>query len=358
MNMKSRKLALMRRAGLTLAVCALMTLNLAPGSAAFGETRVAQDLEALIEALDAGGAVQIPPGEYVLSEPLVVEKPVQITMDQGAVLVADWSGDRSDAVLRLAPGSEGSELRGVRIDGGGNRLQGLRLQNVSDIRICGLQISDTGEQGVWVQGSERVVIQNARLEHTQTHEETSQSGAVRVNGSNDVVIERAHVWDSGGKGIAFGNSSRCVVRDSTVHDTQRDAGCGIYFNNAHDNLVDGCHVIDPQGNALKISRRSSGIKVRNTTLNKERGVGTTLFIQGGLDSQVTGSRLSCRLDRNTVQVSEHPIENVGGPAQRNLIMGNHIESVEGRFFGEGGDVSGNVYEGNIEKRLDDADETE
>ena len=103
---------------------------------------------------------------------------------------------------------------------------------------------------------------------------------------------------------------------------------------------------------------SSGIKVRDCTLNKERGVGTTLFIQGGLDSQVTGSRLISRLRRNTVQISEHPLENVGGPAQRNLILGNHIESAEGRFFGEGGEVSGNVYEGNIEVRSGDAEPSE
>jgi len=319
------------------------------------EPQAVQNVEALTEALDAGGAIRVLPGEYVLTSPLVVEKPVQMVMDRDAVLIADWSGDRSDAVLRLAPGSEESELRDVRIDGGGNRLQGVRLQDVSDIRISDLSVSDIGEQGLWVEGSERVVIQDAHLEGTQLHEDTSQSGAVRVNGSTDVIIQRAHVWESGGKGISFGDSRRCVVRDSTVHDTQRDAGDGIYFNNAHDNLVEGCHVIDPQGNALKISRRSSGIKVRDCTLSKERGVGFTLFIQGGLDCQVTGSRLISRLDRNTVQVSEHPIENVGGPARRNLIMGNHIESTEGRFFGEGGDVSGNVYEGNIEVHADNAD---
>ncbi|GEM_PF-4650381 len=355
MNRKPGTDSIARKAGIALAIFALAALQRAPEAVACGEVRVVEDVETLIAALEAGGAVRIPPGEYVLRGPLVVEQSVQIVMERGAVLVAAWSGGRSDAVLSLVPGSEGSELRGVRIDGGGNRLQGLRLQDVGDIRISDLSVSEVGEQGVWVQGSERVVIQDARLERTQTHEETSQSGAVRISGSTDVVIERAQVWDSGGKGIAFGNSSRCVVRDSTVHDTQRDAGCGIYFNNAHDNLVQGCHVIDPQGNALKISRRSSGIKVRDCTLNKERGVGTTLFIQGGLDSQVTGSRLISRLRRNTVQISEHPLENVGGPAQRNLILGNHIESAEGRFFGEAGEVSGNVYEGNLEVHSDDGE---
>lgn len=349
---------IVRKAGVALPLLALTALHLLPEAAAFDAARIVNNVEQLTEALRDGGAVRVAPGDYVLTGPLMVNRRVQLAMDHGAVLTAAWSGTAADAVLLLDAGADGSELRGVRIHGDGNRLRGLRLLNVSDVRITDLHITDVGEQGVWVDRGARIVLQDVRLERTQTHEETGQSGAIRINGSTDVIVERAQVWATGGKGIAFAASRRCVVRDSTVHETLRPAGCGIYFNNAHDNLVLGCHVIDPQGNALKISRRSSGIKVRDCALHKSRGVGTTLFIQGGLECQVTGSRLVSELDRNTVQISGHPIAGVGGPALRNLVVGNLIASPTGRFFGEGSNTGDNMYANNLEIRPDEPEEAE
>ena len=317
------------------------------------EAAVPQDVAALRAALAAGGAVRLPPGRYLVSQPLVVTRRVDLVLAPGAVLLADWTGGPAEAVVRLEPEADGSRLSGLTIDGQGHRVQGLRLRNVADVQIADLLITDTGSEGVWLAGCRRILIQDARLKRTQTYEGVGHAGALRVQDSSDVVVQRVQVWASGGKGVAFGRSRRCVAKDSTVHDTQRDPGDGFYFNNSHDCTVVRCHVLDPQGNGLKISRRSSRINVRDCRLFKERGVGFALFIQGGLDCQVTGNHLINRTSRATLRVHEHPLANVGGPALRNLITGNHLFSPEGDFFGQAGEVRDTVYRDNIEIRQDE-----
>jgi len=313
-----------------------------------GDIRRPISAEDLRLAIAAGGVIHVAAGNYVVTEALVADRPISLVMEPGALIVVDWSNSRTASALRLTAGADGSQLTGVRIDGQGNSIRGVTVENVTDVRIKDLFVTDTGHQGLWIQSCQRVIVQDVFLTRTQTHEDAN-AGAIRTQNSSDVVIERARVDQTGGKGIAFGNSRRCVVRDSTVQRTELDAGDGIYFNNSHDCLVIGSHVIDPQGNALKISRRSSRIMVRDCVLRKEnRGVGRTLFIQGGLDNQVSGSHLIGRHRGSTVQVSGHPRENVGGPALRNRIHGNHIVSEAGIFFGEGSDARDSVYEDNIE----------
>lgn len=308
--------------------------------------------EELRLAIAAGGAIHVAAGEYVTKEPLVADQPIHLVMDPGALIVVDWGESSREAALRLTAGADGSKLIGVRIDGQGNAIRGVLLEHVSDVRIMDLFITDTGHQGLWLQSCERITVQDARLTRTQTHE-GSAAGAIRASGSSDIVIERAQIHETGGKGIGFGGSRRCVVRDSSVHRTEHDAGDGIYFNNSHDCLVIGSQVTDPQGNALKISRRSSRIMVRDCVLRKEeRGVGRTLFIQGGLDNQVSGSHLIGHHKGSTVQIAGHPMENVGGPALRNMIHSNHIVSKTGMFFNESSGTRDNVYQGNIELQTD------
>ena len=315
---------------------------------------VVEDVAALRSAVGQGGPIYVQPGTYRLSQPLAIETPVHLVMDREARFVADWDNQPSQGVVYVTRGADGSRLDGIRIDGNGNRLQGIRLANVADVQLKNLEIVNLGEQGIMVSGSQRVLIQDVHLERTQTHDDTSQIGAVRVASSRDVVIERVHVHDTGGKGIAFGNSRRCVLRDSVVHDTQRDAGDGIYFNNSHHISVYRCTVLDPQGNALKISRRSSHIRVRDCWLEQHRGVGVGLFIQGGIKCHVTDSRIQNERGGNAVQVSQHPLKGAGGPAVDNVIVGNHLVSSRGHFFGEGAEnVRGTVVANNVYVRPED-----
>ncbi len=333
----------------------------------------APNTQALRDAIADGGEVWLAPGTYVLDEPLVIDRQVQFTAAPGAVLIGNWDrygeghptgiefAGTWNAVVRVLTGADGSVLRGLSIDGQGKKLHGIQIgayEEVGedsyawigphDVEISNMHVTDTGEYGIFVIGGDRAVIRDSLVERTQLDEESGQGGAIRVSRSDDSLIERVRIREVGGKGIAAGTTRRLTVRDSTVYQTLRLAGDGIYFGyNAHDGLVSGCRVFDPAGNAFKSSRRSSGVTIENSVFIKHnRGVGNAFRIQGGRDNTIRDNIIVAHGSGSSISVSDHPHETQGGPAVDNVFLNNQVVNPSGNYLGDSG--TGTIYTGNVE----------
>ncbi len=177
---------------LLLFICLIGVPSLARGAPA-GEIF---DLQAAIDAAEAGSVLTIPPGRYVGA--LVVEKPLHLLGETGANgerTVIDGDGRGSVLVIRAS----GATVENVVVRNSGNAIDkedaGIVVEQAEDVQLIGNRLEEVlyGIKGVQ---AKRLVLRNNHI----------------VGRSLDVARR--------GDGIRLWQSENCLVEGNTVEQTR------------------------------------------------------------------------------------------------------------------------------------------
>ncbi|CAM4411535.1 right-handed parallel beta-helix repeat-containing protein [Paenibacillus tarimensis] len=192
------------------------------------------DLEAIARAAGkaaevSGGVVYFPPGEYVITDTLMITRPMKL------------AGAGKDAsVIRLTK----------------ENVDAVKVQGTKDVTISHLQVRD--------------IINRGQGENTGIH----------LYASHNCVVEHVRVYNSDDSGIRVGYGKFEVSRSCRILNCQiekTNGGSGIEVMRAADTLVHGCTIRDSLQHGVRLCGSSGSI----VTSNRISGSGSSdISIQG------------------------------------------------------------------------------
>lgn len=267
------------------------------------------DLHAAVAGATAGSTVRVPAGQY--RGPLVIDKPLTLIADEGAVIDAAGEGDvvritAADVTfrgftLRNTGSSLDRENAGISVSAARATLVNNRLEDVLF--------------GIYLRQSPGSVIRGNEI-GGKDFDIARRGDAIRLWYSPDVVIEDNRVTRS--RDVVMWFSKGVQVRRNHV-----TAGrYGLHFMYADENVLEDNHV---QGNSVgAFLMYSRNLVLRGNTFADNRGssgYGLGLKEMDGLratDNRIIGNRVGIFLDNSPRQMDiTHELE-------RNLIAYNDI----------------------------------
>lgn len=199
-----------------------------------------------LRAASPGDDIRVAPGRY--RETLVVDRPVRVVGEPGAVIDG---GGRGDVITVAAPGAS---IEGMVITGSGRRLE-------------------EDHAGVKVR-ADRVVLRRNRLEgNVHGIYLLSVSGAV-VEG-NEIEGDPRRAMEDRGDGIHLFDSHGNVLRKNRI----RRARDGVYLDSSGNNRVEGNEATDLRFGIHSMNSRAN--RIEGNTLARDV-VGAALMLSHGL----------------------------------------------------------------------------
>lgn len=290
----------------------------------FGAVVGADAYTAIQEALDLGGAVYVPPGDWTVSQTL------KITLD-GTCLFGAVAGTR-DGATQAAPGSRIRAAAGFAAD-----TDLIRVQRAADDRPLGaIQLRDLNLDGGSLAGI-GVLLRASQATVNNVHIWQCTTAALKVQGYASPAWD---TYDSRFTNCLFGNSVDGVVLSNNSADTHF-TNC-IMLNNSNDGLVvrgasgqfTACHFYASGRHDIFFDGGGSRSKFANC---KIEGSGSHLVnidtTNGGYsDIQFTGCGFSSIAQTSATNTFDYVI--IQGPssigAGRTLFAGNNF-NVKGGF---------------------------
>jgi polygalacturonase len=216
---------------------------------------------------DAGGTVNVPPGDYLI-DPLVgvqLRSRMHLALAPGARLFAK-PNDAERAYVLNARGVEDLEISGGRLIGDRHGHRGT-----------------TGEwgHGIALRGTDRVTIRDIHVSSCWGDGISIGSNKVgsRLVPSHDVVIERVECVGNRRQGLTIGRSRRVRVYDSSFIDTGGTLpGAGIDVEPdpgefARDVVIARCVARGNEGPGIVLYKLVSDATVRDCLIESNRGYG-------------------------------------------------------------------------------------
>lgn len=229
-------------------------------------------LAAAIAEAGPGGEVVLAAGVHHISSTVMVDIPVSIVGEDGAILESATSSLETglyvvEAALHIK-GADGASVRNLTIQApaGATANTGIMIESSTDVKIMDNQII-AHQQGILIHQGDRAILKRNAIQIVSdpNYEGVVESGIVVINGKHVNVKDNwvsgasIGIWVSDENGDASGNTTQgnglgfvlCHPRGFSISDAYVEAaisatGWHIYQNNSVGNLwvylvVDGCN---------------------------------------------------------------------------------------------------------------------
>jgi len=207
------------------------------------------NLQAAIDAVDVGGMIFIPKGEYTFKQ--------QVNVNKNRIVIA---GESSESILKFNP--LGSDRRMFLVDGSVDNVtfQNFTVQNTSTtagmrafvvsagataLNWYDVFITDFNLHGInLATGVHYIRIKNCRFLRTRDTSSTGLGKSILIEGSNDVVIEdnrfaQNDVSISIGGGTKINVSKNTFESDGDSNNTLTSNGYLLSFSSTNNLLLEG-----------------------------------------------------------------------------------------------------------------------
>jgi hypothetical protein len=282
---------------------------------------VTDDTSAIQTALNAGGAVFIPSGTYIVSD-------LSISVD-GTTLM----GVGYDSVLKRDPNAVGS-IRVIRVNKGGAKY--LSDITIKDIRVDGSKAT-AGEytlenEGIDADNTERLTIQNCWIHDCG-------QDAIDVDGGNiGLIIQNNRIYDNAGNGIHTYGVKNGDISNNWIY----NGGDGWDFA-THNGVIAEPRainfIVDPDTGLTSDERRPerntvSGNKIDNYSIGIGIDSDTAIdcVVSNNVISNIygtTGVGINIQGERTKVvanQIYTCTEQGIKISGAEHLITGNHVEA--------------------------------
>ncbi|MBC8868199.1 MAG: right-handed parallel beta-helix repeat-containing protein [Planctomycetes bacterium] len=289
------------------------------------------DLQAAFDAVPmTGGLVKLPPGDFRLTEPLVLERPeTRIEGAGAATKLINCNQEGKPALIVRPPNLADNprafvwrvQLADFRICGDPNCIDakssepksgdGLLAQRVNEIYIEGLSVDHNGGHGInLVDCLEDARVCNSIMTYNR------QAG-LNILGAHDIVVN-ANQFEENNDAVLCIKVCNLCMNGNNIDDHLRH---GVVIETTYGSVLSGNMIEECQGTAVVLDRDCHGITVSANVIAHNFG--------GGVDLR---DAWGCTVSANTFTVDEVRGVVVGPDSGRITITGNNFSD---RYIGEG-----------------------
>lgn len=288
----------------------------------------AADFATLQAALDAvpvsGGLVHIPPGQYKISQPLVISTAETRIVGAGAashIINENTDGQPailikpSDAALAADPKARlwRVQVADLRISGTDKSGDGLRAEFIQEIYLQGLSIDQNGGNGINLLSCfENPRIANCMLTY-------NADCGLRIFDCHDIIVSANH-FEENQDALHCADSFNLCATGNNIDDHLRH---GIVIENTYGSVVSGNMIEECNGTAIILDRDCYGITLSSNVIAHH--------LEGGIDLR---DAHGCNIAANTFTIAHQFSVRVGPNSGRHAISANTFCNT---YIGDGKD---------------------
>lgn len=279
------------------------------------------DLQAALDAVpDSGGVVLIPPGNYIITEPLVLSKDNTRLQGSGAVTRIINKNETSQPALIVKSGNRQIwriELANFRVSGNRKSGDGIYLEKVQELLITDLAVDHNGQHGIHM----NLCTENPRIAHCNITY-NAQTG-LYIYGGHDIVVN-GNEFEENQDALRLIDGFNLTMTGNNIDDHLRH---GVVIENVYGSVISGNMIEECQGTAIILqapeapaNRHCYGFAVSSNVIAHNLG--------GGIE--LTGA-WGCSVSANTFTlIHKHSIL-VGPGSGRITITGNNFGNSHGKL---------------------------
>jgi parallel beta-helix repeat protein len=288
-------------------------------------------LQAAFDAVPmTGGLVRLPPGDFRLSEPLVLERPeTRIEGAGAATRLVNCNGEGKPALIVRPPDLAANpkafvwrvQLADFRICGDPDAIDakstqptsgdGLLAQRVNEIYIEGLSVDHNGGHGINLVDC----LEDARVcDSIMTY---NRQAGLNILGAHDIVLS-ANQFEENHDAVLCIKVCNLTMNGNNLDDHLRH---GVVIETTYGSVLSGNMIEECQGTAVVLDRDCHGITISANVIAHNFG--------GGVDLR---DAWGCTVSANTFTVDEVRAVVVGPDSGRITITGNNFSD---RYIGDG-----------------------
>lgn len=294
-----------------------------PGARPVIEAAEFPSLQAALDALpEEGGLVRLPPGHFVINQPLIIGKQDVSLVGSGTATHIENANEEGKPALWIAhpeaqQGSRKAEHRlwrvrvaHLRITGNEKSGPGIAAIGVNELFVDGVTVSENGGDGILLdQCYEDPRICNSLITY---------NGRVGVNlkGCHDIVVS-ANQFEENEDALHCTDGFNLCMTGNCVDDHLRH---GVVIENTYGSVVSGNMIEECHDAAVLLDRDCYGIAISaNVIAHNGRGV-------------VLGDAHGCAVSANALTIMQNAAVEAHAQCDRIAITGN---SFSDSYIGEG-----------------------
>ena len=280
-------------------------------------------LQAALDSLpESGGVVYLPPGDYELSEPLIVRTPETRIEGAGPSTHLINKNTEGKPALHVRPDAyaENRRARMWRVQIGNFRLSGndksgdgVLCEGIQEVFIQGLSVDHHGGNGITLDNcyedprvSDSILTYNAKA-------------GLNILACHDIVVNANH-FEENQDAVRCLDSFNLCMNGNNLDDHLRH---GVVIENTYGSVLSGNMIEECNGTAVILARDCYGITISANVIAHE--------LEGGVDLQ---DAHGCAVSANTFVIVHKFGVRVAKDSGRITITGNNFSN---SYLGDGKD---------------------
>jgi len=310
-----------------LAVMALDTTHAQPGHQKLPGARAVVDaskfpsIQAALNTLpEDGGVVQLPPGRFEITEPLIVSTgDTHLTGAGSATHIVNLNEHGQAAViLQHIDGNEVANedrlwrmmISNLRLTGNPKSGPGIHAIQIQEVFIQGVTVSEHGADGIWLEKCyEDPRVSDCLITYN------GQTG-LNLSGCHDIVVASNQFEENQDALHCFDGFNLCM----TGNCLDDHLGHGVVIENTYGSVLSGNMIEECNETAVILDRDCYGITVSANVI-AHNGAGVDLRDAHG-----------CAVSANTLTILKRDAIRIGPDSGRITVTGNNISD---SYIGEG-----------------------
>lgn len=268
-------------------------------------------LQAALDAVPAsGGLVTIPPGNYEITQPLLVKTAETRIVGGGAAThIINKNAEGAPAFILRPPTLDTDkktrlwrvQMADLRVSGNEKSGDGIFAESIEEIYFEGVSIDHHGGSGIhMVNCAEDPRVADCIITY-------NKKCGVEIMGGHDIVVNANH-FEENQDALRCSDSFNLCMNGNNVDD---HLGNGVIIENTYGSVLSGNMIEECNGTAVILDRDCYGITLSANVIAHH--------LKGGIDLR---DACGCTLSANTFVLAHEFSVRVGKDSERNTISGN------------------------------------
>lgn len=298
-------------------ICCLLLLSLSISHAQTTLPVAAVDaskhpnLQAALDAVpQGGGLLTIPPGRYVITQPLRVGTAETRIVGGGAATQIVNANETGEPAFILRPPNLDADAKArlwrvqmadLRISGNAKSGDGVFAEGIQEIYFEGVSIDHHGGHGIhMVNCTEDPRVADCILTY-------NKKSGIEIHGGHDIVVNASH-FEENQDALRCYDAFNLCMNGNNIDD---HLGNGVVIENTYGSVLSGNMIEECNGTAIILDRDCYGITLSANEIAHH--------LQGGIDLR---DACGCTISANTFTLVHKFSLRVSKDSERNTVTGN------------------------------------
>lgn len=276
-----------------------------------------ETLQAALDALpETGGVVHLPPGRFVITEPLRLTRGDVLLQGSGpATHIVNQNEDGQPALVIADPECLDAQkdrkhqlwrvhLANLRITGNENSGAGIEARQVNEIYLEGVTVSEHGGDGIFL----NYCYEDPRISDCLIT--YNKGNGVHLRGCHDIVVNANH-FEENQDALLCADGFNLCMNGNNLDD---HLGRGVVIENTYGSVLSGNMIEECLSSAVVLDRDCYGITISANVI-AHNGSGVDLKDAHG-----------CAVSANTFTINKTRALRIGPDSGRITVTGNNFSN--------------------------------